>query len=232
MPGDCAKTLPVIPSSKTIICCDETFKRQGLEIALEIGGLKDIELVDANYFELFVESGVASQLVLICSNDHVIMGRGPFIARYLRSAGYDEAIAIVTSAPSIREIYGAFKAGVDDYLINGKKLDIGKEASGLIERAARHCEEGEWQNQVVSELGLFRTAGLTPGQIEMLVAFSKAFDLQADLAKKMGKTENQVRKTFSRIYKKLGPLLGIQNSTQLAGLLTVCIAGAKGPIVN
>ena len=70
----------------------------------------------------------------------------------------------------------------------------------------------------VSELGYLRSFGLTPREIEILAAYSEDFPLQKVLADRVGKAESQVRKSFSRIQKKLG----VDNLVQLGHVLTIC----------
>lgn len=131
----------------------------------------------------------------------------------IRKGGYTGKAVVVSADTSPEQFFRAALAGADDFLLKGTHVDIAKEVIRFLEP-----KKTSPLSQGVTKLGYLRTFGLTPKEIEILEEFSKGFPRYKDLSDRIGKTERQVRKVFSRVFSKLD----IDNLAQLAHVLTVC----------
>ena len=139
----------------------------------------------------------------------------------LRTQGFEGIIVMLVDRPTLNDLYCAAISGVSDVLIKGRNLDLKQEAIRLMKM--RSCEGAStWNPSSASQKGLLYSLGLTGGEIRVLTEFAQDFSRQYDIAKRMGLSEAHVRRTFSRIYKKLEGPLSINNQAQLSHLLTIC----------
>ncbi len=135
----------------------------------------------------------------------------------LRANGYKGIAVIITVDRSRPQFFRAARAGANDFLVKSPRLDLRAEVKRIL---ARHhsSSDKEWHPQSISELGYLRSFGLTPREISILAEYATDFPRYKILADRVSKSERQIRKTFSRICKKLG----VDNLSQLAHVLTVC----------
>ncbi len=135
----------------------------------------------------------------------------------LRAGGYNKLAVLITVDRSMPQFFRAARAGANDFLVKSPHLSLGDEVSHILARH-RTRSDSVWNSQAISELSYLRSFGLTPGEIRILKEYAKDFPRYKELADRVGKAERQVRKTFSRICKKLD----VGNLAQLAHILTVC----------
>jgi DNA-binding NarL/FixJ family response regulator len=130
----------------------------------------------------------------------------------------DGPIPVVLSGDrSLEQFFRAARAGAIDFLVKGPHVDVPREVGRLI-NGKRGAAKGRSLHEIVSDLGYLRSFGLTRGEIAVLVDFAKGFPKLSDLAERRAQAPVQTRKTFSRIYEKLG----IPDLHQLIRTLTVC----------
>ncbi len=194
-----------------------------VERSLNTGGVEGITVSSGLPAE--PESLKDSENEVVLLHDHCGSNRLGILEklRRRRSKGYGGVVIVIAEKPSTMLLVQALKSGVDDYLVWGPNLNIADEVLRLLENR-RVRTTGHWEPKHVESMGFFRTLGLTPMQINLLAEFARDFPRQAELAKRLGKQEQQLRKAFSRIYRKLTDQLGVSNQAQLAQLLSVCIA--------
>lgn len=63
--------------------------------------------------------------------------------------------------------------------------------------------------------------GLSRAEVGLLVEFARDFPRGRELAERLGRSETQLRKAFSRIYEKLGATIAVETPAQLSQLLTL-----------
>jgi DNA-binding NarL/FixJ family response regulator len=157
------------------------------------------------------------QLILIDIHLNDPDGDGIKLTMEIRRQGYRGKIAVLSGDRSSDQFFRAARAGANDFLIKGTKVDLPFEIHRILSEQRGHTDE-EYRALAVGELGYLRTFGLTPKEIEILVAYAKDFPLQKILSDRVGKAEAQLRKSFSRIQAKLG----VDNLAQLGHILTIC----------
>ncbi len=106
------------------------------------------------------------------------------------------------------------------YLVCGRHLSLGDEIARLLRREPKTTN---WEADIIHEMGLFRSLGLTEAQIELLVEYARDFSRIIILAERVKKPESQLRKNFSRVYDKLRKTIAVDNQAPLAQLLTICV---------
>lgn len=139
----------------------------------------------------------------------------------LRTQGFGGIIVVLADSPTLNDLYRAAVSGVSDVLIKSESLDIEQETLRLVKMESLK-RASTWNPASASNKGLLYSLGLTRGEIRVLAEFAQDFSRQYDLAKRMGLSEAHIRRTFSRIYKKLEGPLSINNQAQLSHLLTIC----------
>jgi DNA-binding NarL/FixJ family response regulator len=144
-------------------------------------------------------------------------GDGLFFTKMVRRSGYKGKIVVLSGDKSSSQFFKAARAGANDFLVKGPKVDLPAELKRIFDEKRENATDDD-RALAVKELGYLRTFGLTPREIEILVAYAEDFPLQKILSDRVGKAESQIRKSFSRIQAKLG----IDNLAQLGYLLTVC----------
>ncbi|MDJ0763766.1 MAG: hypothetical protein QNJ97_12360 [Myxococcota bacterium] len=142
---------------------------------------------------------------------------------YLRGLRFPGVLAILTETPSMKDLVAAIRTGANDYLVVGKYLDITEEVVRLY-ATRKQTLSTDWKPMNIQKMGLFRSIGLTPKQIQLLVAYAQDFPRLGELAARLGQSENRLRKSFSRIYEKLEPVFAVNSPSRLAQLLTLCAA--------
>ena len=139
------------------------------------------------------------------------------LAELLRTRGYGDLLAIVTVDPSPTLLFQAARAGANDYIVKNDRLDLGKEALRIWERHHKGSPSAQ-SSPSAFDLSYLRSFGLTTGEILVLTEYTNGFPRYRELGERLGKSERQLRKTFSRICKKLR----VDNLPQLAHVLTIC----------
>jgi hypothetical protein len=139
----------------------------------------------------------------------------------LRERGFGGFIVVMDEAASFEKCYSTLISGANDYCIDSRHFILEKEIFNVFFSRRNACLS-PWDPEIIGEMALFRSLGLSSNQIEVLAEFSKDFPRLSDLSVRVNKSEEQVRKTFSTVYAKLNDRLGIGNQAQLAHLLTIC----------
>lgn len=131
--------------------------------------------------------------------------------------GFTGRAIVISSDRSVDQFFRAAKAGAEDFLIKDTKVDFVCEVIRLINGERGVTQERE-NKQVVSELGYLRCFGLTPKEISVLTEYAVDFPRLGILAERIEQAPVQLRKVFSRMYKKLD----VDNIGQLARILVIC----------
>lgn len=139
----------------------------------------------------------------------------------IREEGYSGRAVVITESPSYGDLRYALDNQISDYIVPSPYIDIEKELKRVIETPK--CIDAPKKSETIRRMGLFRSFGLSSGQIDLLVAYASSFSRFNDLADTLGKTEGQLRKAFSRIYDKLRGPLSLDCPARLAHVLTLCL---------
>ncbi|MCP4600920.1 MAG: response regulator transcription factor [Proteobacteria bacterium] len=138
------------------------------------------------------------------------------LLQILRVRGYQGIAVIVSGDSSKEQCFRAAKAGANDFLLKRPHIRIADEIARIFKQANE--PNRPLCAAPLSELGYLRSFGLTPREIEILEEFTSDYCLQKELAYRVNKAPDQLRKSFSRIYQKLG----VSNIGQVIHILTVC----------
>ncbi len=141
----------------------------------------------------------------------------------MRANNYEGIVAVLTDEPCVEDLLCSLLRGVDEYLYNGPKLQLLFEMRRML-AAGRQQDRFTWLPERVSQIGLFRSVGLTPCQVEILAEFTKDFPRLRTLSERTNKSEASLRKSFSLIYDKLREPFAVETQGQLSQLLTICAA--------
>jgi DNA-binding NarL/FixJ family response regulator len=139
----------------------------------------------------------------------------------VQNQNYRGIVVAVSNEPTLDMCFRAARLGASDFLIKGPSLDIAAETRRLL--SGRHASRPSLR---ISEdrlsLGLFSSLGVTDGEMRVLREFARGFPRQPDIAKRLDREETYIRKTFSRVYEKLGDYFSIRTPAQLSHVLTIC----------
>lgn len=202
--------------TRVLILDDDISVAKGLRRTLGREGIDDTMIVGEVFtaLRMLEDGGFDLALVDVHLPDQP---DGIQLIRRARARGYEGLMAVVSIDKSLRQLFRAANAGADDYLYKGDHMVVAEEAARLLrERTGRHS--GSWRPGALGKLGYLRTAGLTEKEISFLQVFASDFHSNQVLAELLGRSVEQVRKTFSRIVHKLG----LENRLQLVHVLTVC----------
>ncbi len=180
-------------------------------------------------FELWEEDSIDEEKLERSRPDMVVLhdsGEAPeydhcTMVGSLRAMKYRGVIVVLAENPSIDSLIRAFIGGADDYWVSNASLDIEREALRLLGSRTAGRDKS-WNPDAIGEMGLLRSVGLTKKQIDILIEYARDFPRQSVLAKRVGSSEGQLRKMFSRIYQKLDGPLAVESQAQLAQLLSIC----------
>lgn len=139
----------------------------------------------------------------------------------LRAFGYRGIIAMMSESASLEIVYRCARLGASEFLLKTSALDLGLEIERLLQRRPS-VDRSLWHPQMNMGFGIFTSAGLTACELEIVLAFAKGFPKHGDIARQLGKSEPYIRKNFSRIYNKVSQAIPLENSSQLAHLITIC----------
>lgn len=140
--------------------------------------------------------------------------------RELRKQNYSGIIILITEDASTERLIQAYKAGIDDYLVNTLHLDLLSEL--LKRRGIYQCmRQRDWNPEAIEESGFFRSLGIPAKQIYVLKEYARDFPRHEELAKRLDISPAYIRKTFSEVYRRLAEPLAVETQAQLAQLLTV-----------
>jgi DNA-binding NarL/FixJ family response regulator len=139
----------------------------------------------------------------------------------LRALGFRGVIAMIAESTTMDIVYRCTRLGASEFLLKTHALDIGKEVSRLLDKRPP-VDRSLWHPHMNLGFGLFTSAGLSSSELEIVSEFAKGFSKHGEIAKRLGKSHTYVRKHFSRIYNKLSASIAIENSAQLAHLITIC----------
>ncbi len=140
---------------------------------------------------------------------------GIAITSKIRKSGYDGILVVITGDSSSKLLFQAAMAGADDFLIKGPSLDF----PGEIIRFLTEDEGGKGESSYYDELkdlGFIRSTNLNEREIQLLTELCTDFPPIKELARRLNKQEQSLRKDISRIYRKLG----LDHYGQLAHLVT------------
>ena len=173
-----------------------------------------IEVIDAADFQtaklLVVDLSAASPFDTFFSTLQIAKFRG-----------FRGHLVLFANAVDYQDLYSAVSLGVSDIWIKGKGLHIDAEISNLLARK-RNVAKENLTPESITELGFFRSVGLTKMELKMVAAMANGFPRQRDIALTNHLSAAYVNKLFSRIYEKLGPTAHVDTPVQLGFLITVC----------
>ncbi len=180
-------------------------------------------------FELWEEGSIDEEKLERSRPDMIVLHDSEGAPKYdqcamigaLRAMNYRGVIVVLAEDPSIDSLIRALIGGADDYWVSNASFDIEREALRMLgNRSAARAKA--WNPDAIGEMGLLRSVGLTKKQINILIEFARDFPRQSVLAKRVGSSEGQLRKMFSRVYQKLEGPLAVESQAQLAQLLSIC----------
>lgn len=138
------------------------------------------------------------------------------LLRRVRQKGYRGLAVVISGDSSMHQCFRAVRAGANDFLLKRPRVNLAEEITDLLIRSVESREV--LSAPALSDLGYLRSFGLTGKEIAMLEEYVVDYCSQQELALRIDKAESHVRKTFSRIYKKLQ----IDGLGQLVHVLTNC----------
>lgn len=208
----------VYAESPSIVIVDDNPRfLRAAERALSDKNFRDIAVVRDGEGALDTIAKSHPNLVLI---DVHLEGQdldGIALLQKLRTQGYDKLLVILTVDRSPTLLFRAARAGANEFLVKNSRLDLGKEVERILDRHSNDSRPARVPFTTFDQ-GYLRSFGLTTGEIVILEEYANGYPRYQELADRLGKSERQLRKTFSRICKKLT----INNLPQLAHVLTVC----------
>ena len=139
----------------------------------------------------------------------------------LRGLGFRGIVAMVAEEATMDVVYRCTRLGASEFWLKTDVFDVGEEVQRLLEKRPP-MDRSQWHPEMNISLGLFTSAGLSDCELELVCAFADGFPKHSEIATKLNKSEPYVRKIFSRIYNKLSAGIPIENSAQLAHLITIC----------
>ena len=140
---------------------------------------------------------------------------------WLRARKFRGIIVVLSTRPSIPTIYRAAMLGATELLVKSPALNLVDEAVRLLDkRQMNDCSL--WRPEAFLNSGVFRCMNLSKGEMEVLKSFADGFPRHLEIASRLGKNCTYIRKTFSRIYEKVGFFVPVENPAQLSHLITVC----------
>ncbi len=213
--------MPSLDTSKILIGCNELSFSLLAERQLKRSRASQFKIVsDFSEMAACLEQFAPDVIVL---HDAGNLSRNEYRTRvsHWRKTGYNGVLIVSTEDPSIEWLVQTIHCGVDGYLACGPHLSLDDEIARLLRRR-REPETMNWVPDIIHEMGLFRSLGLTEAQIELLVEYARDFPRISILAERIEKPEGQLRKNFSRVYNKLRKTIAVDNQAQLAQLLTIC----------
>ncbi|MBN2527449.1 MAG: response regulator transcription factor [Deltaproteobacteria bacterium] len=137
---------------------------------------------------------------------------------FARYRGYGGEVVFWAEEASIEMIYNAARCGIRDFWIKSHSLKISEAVDAVLSLPSSM----PFQPESLTKLTLFKSAGLSKREIEILDEWSRGFPRQTEVAKRIGVSNQSVNKAFSRIYEKLNVHLDVDNPTKLAHLITIC----------
>ncbi len=166
---------------------------------------------------------VDPKMIILCHSNKESLYRALTKIKDMRANNYQGIVAVLTDEPCIEDLLYSLQQGVDEYLYNGPKLKLLTEARRML-AAGRQPDCSTWNPEKVGSIGLFRSIGLSPFQMKVLVEFARDFPRLRALSERTKTSETSLRKTFSLIYDKLRAPFAIETQAQLSQLLTICAA--------
>lgn len=137
-----------------------------------------------------------------------------------RLDSYEGVAVVFSSDSSAEQAFRAVSAGANDFLLKGKFIDIPFEVSRLLRiYEFRRISDLRPSSEAISEIGFFRSYGLSTAEIDVLTEFCRMgrFPPFKELALELDMTPELVRRHFSNIYKKFK----VDNTAQLVFRLTI-----------
>jgi len=178
-------------------------------------GFQNVKCVQSAEEAIDAVQSLGPELVLI----DIHLGQqndGLELLQSLRTLGF-RGLAVVVSGDSSREqCFRAAKAGANDFLLKRPQVRIADEVERIFKQAA---DSGQSLSAAsLSDLGYLHSFDLTEREITLIEEFAKDYPSHKVMAERLYAAPTQLRKAFTRIYKKLG----IESSGQLIHVLTVC----------
>ncbi len=212
---------PVVRSARLLVVDSDSLVLTAVYRFLTKGGFEHVSTVGSASRAAAYLAGNHCELILIDACLGVGVEESVNFIRLLRKRKYEGLIIVLTGEPSLEMLLRVAAAGADDCLVRGPSLDLVAEVTCRLEK--QRAWEGEgWHPEAITEMGLFRSLGLTTREIEVLKEYARGFPRQRELADRMGEADVRLRKTFSEIYGKLREPLTVDNPARLAQLLSIC----------
>ena len=151
----------------------------------------------------------------------LVIGCGPVGLAVIAALKQRDSAPILAADFSAKQAFRAATLGANDFFIKGKYLDIGDEVSRILRLHFRHSDGSQKPANMITELGCFRSYGLTAEEAGILEQFCKdhRFPSFNILAKELNLPEEQLEEAIEIIYKKFR----VDNLAQLTHRLTLCM---------
>jgi ActR/RegA family two-component response regulator len=202
----------------TILILDDNVRfLESVKRRLEKGGFNHVLMtIDADTASTMVEM-LSPRVVLIDIHLGEDKESGLEFVKFVHNSHHNSLPVVLSSDTSQEQFFNAARAGAVDFLVKGTHLKIDKEVKRLLQ-GERGATKERNRSEIISDLGYLRSYGLSKKEISVLIEYSVDFPRISVLAERIGQRPAQLRKVFSRIYKKLE----LENTGQLAHILTIC----------
>ena len=133
---------------------------------------------------------------------------------------YGVAIMLCTD-PTTEILRCCASAGAEFFMYKGRLGNISNTLLNVMSFLDKNSIEKKGVT-FMKEYVFLSSLGLTDAEIEILSRYAEGYPKIGDLARLLEIKEANLRKTFSRVYKKIGSHVDVNNSAQLSHLLTIC----------
>jgi DNA-binding NarL/FixJ family response regulator len=203
----------IIDSDDLSLCKNKTNLRQS--------GFKDVEVhTQIASAQSSVDERYCDLVFLEIPSGEEAERRFEFIS-WLRARKFRGITVVLSNRPTIPMIYRAAMLGANELMVKSPAMNLVDETIRLFDkRQMNDCSL--WHPEAFLNSGVFRCMSLSKGELEVLKAFADGFPRHIEIARRLGKNCTYIRKTFSRIYEKVGFFIPVENPAQLSHLITVC----------
>ena len=208
---------------RALILGEDEFNSRRFRKRLKENGVLNVDITSSKHSAVTYLKHYSTEFLIILTSKEDV--RDQYVdagfVRMIRALGYLGFVIVISPKPSMDELFSFLKAGINDYLISGRYCDIVKVIMTIFE-SGHLLYPNPWHPDIIENMGLFPSLGLSKSQVTFLSEYAKDFSKFKDLSKRTGKSEGHIRVDFNNINQKLSATLGIHNRLELIKLLTIC----------
>jgi DNA-binding NarL/FixJ family response regulator len=202
---------------KILVVDDRPRFLSAIQRQLDVAGFRDVQLAQDERTTLKLVDAFRPDVLLVDIHLDGSNRDGLELLTAIRSGGFAGVAVVISGDRSPEQFFRAARAGANDFLVKGPHVSVPEEIIRLLDGQRGHLGTSA-RVEAVSELGYLRSFGLTPKELDVLTEYATDFPRLNELAERIGQATVQLRKVFSRIYKKTG----LKNLGQLAHVISVC----------